>query len=112
MSGILQGSVLCPLLFVIYIYDMPEVIHNLTMLFADDSKVFSVIENAADQTQLQEDLNSLTSWAEKWQLHFNCDKCKVVHWKAQPWKPIHNEEGGAAVAVARESGRERPESAI
>jgi ribonuclease P/MRP protein subunit RPP40 len=79
-SGISQGSVLGPILFIIYINDLPDAIQNVAFLFADDTKMFSGISGGEDHNTLQQDLNRLTSWSATWQLQFNIDKCKVVHY--------------------------------
>ena len=77
-SGIPQGSVLGPTLFVMYINDLPLVVKNLVRLFADDTKIFvrSEVEGATDS--LQDDLTSLQDWSKKWCLGFHPDKCHVV----------------------------------
>ena len=48
-------------------------------MFADDTKIWCPIKTVADSFTLQQDLDSLCSWSEKWQLRFNADKCKVMH---------------------------------
>ena len=60
LSGILQGSVLGPTLFVVFINDLPDVITGLSKMFADDAKVFRQIETNADTATLQNDLDNLT----------------------------------------------------
>lgn len=77
-SGIPQGSVLGPLLFVLYINDLPSVVMNPIRLFADDTKIFtrSEIDGATDS--LQDDLTSLQDWSTKWCLRFHPEKCHVV----------------------------------
>ena len=78
-SGIPQGSVLGPVLFVLYINDLPEEVQNEVFLFADDTKVYSQITDATDAENLQSDLKKLQDWSEKWLLPFHPDKCKVLH---------------------------------
>ena len=83
MSGIPQGSILGPELFLIFINDLPESIKSpdgAVKLFADDTKLYSVVNNTTEHAALQEDLERLNKWAETWQLPFNKDKCKVVHY--------------------------------
>jgi hypothetical protein len=78
LSGIPQGSVLGPLLFICYVNDMPDAVQGLIKMFADDTKVFNKVNTPSEQMSLQEDLRSLEDWSLKWQLRFNADKCKVM----------------------------------
>ena len=78
LSGIPQGSVLGPLLFVIYINDLPESILSHTLMFADDTKVFQQIQSYEDSLLLQEDLRKLEMWSREWLLIFHPDKCKIL----------------------------------
>ena len=78
-SGIPQGSVLGPLLFICYVNDMPEVVHSAIRMFADDTKIFCLVNDKEDRNKLQLDLERLQCWADKWQLRFNATKCKVMH---------------------------------
>ena len=66
-----------PLLFVIYINDLPETVDTNTFIFllADDTKVFRQIEREDDQIQLQKDLQSMYNWSAKWLLKFHPEKC-------------------------------------
>ena len=77
-SGIPQGSVLGPLLFVIYINDLPENILSDIYLFADDTKIFTEVTDPTKSEQLQHDLNRLQDWSDTWLLKFHPDKCKVL----------------------------------
>ena len=80
-SGIPQGSVLGPILFVIFINDLPEnVKSSLLKIFADDTKLFKTISSIQDRNDLQQDLNALADWSKKWQLPFNETKCKAIHY--------------------------------
>ena len=74
-----QGSVLGPILFLIYINDLDDDITSKVLKFADDTKVFRKIESNADRQQLQDDLNKLNEWSDKWQMLFNYGKCKCLH---------------------------------
>ena len=78
-SGVPQGSVLGPILFLIYINDLPDLIKSTVLLFADDTKLYNLLNNENSTVQLQNDLDLLTDWAEMWQMRFNHDKCKVIH---------------------------------
>jgi hypothetical protein len=66
-------------MFVCYINDLPEAIASFIYLYADDTKVFRRIDSVLDRYELQRDLDQLAEWANKWQLRFNIDKCKVLH---------------------------------
>jgi len=79
LSGIPQGSVLGPLLFLIFVNDLDSNLRNLLYKFADDTKVFGKVNNAADGVRLQEDLNRLCDWANMWQMEFNVAKCVTMH---------------------------------
>ena len=80
-SGIPQGSVLGPLLFVIYINDLPDVVdaYTLVFLFVDDTKLFREIKSSADVLILQSDINKMSEWSKKWLLRFHPDKCVAMH---------------------------------
>ena len=74
LSGIPQGSVLGPLLFVVYINDLPDNVSSMVQMFADDTKVFNVIKCKEDAEKLQSDLREMQRWSECWQLKFNAAK--------------------------------------
>ena len=74
-----QGSVLGPILFVLYINDLPSNILSDVYMFADDTKIFNIIKSPEDQEILQNDLDTLSMWSDKWLLKFHPEKCKVMH---------------------------------
>ena len=78
-SGVPQGSVLGPILFIYYINDMPDVVDCFIKIFADDAKTSNEINSFEDSVTLQNSLDGLSSWTEKWGVGFNCDKCGVMH---------------------------------
>ena len=79
LSGIPQGSVLGPILFLMFIDDLDEGLTSRILKFADDSEIFWVVNGPEDRNALQEDLRRLSDWSETWQMKFNVDKCKVMH---------------------------------
>ena len=79
LSGVPQGSVLGPLLFIVYINDMPTLLTHVCKLFADDSKLIGLICNKQDSINLQSDIDLLVQWAQDWSMLFNDEKCKVMY---------------------------------
>ena len=77
-SGIPQGSVLGPTLFIIYINDLPETVESMVHIFAGDTKIYRKIATENDCVKLQKDLDILQEWSSKWLLSFNAKKCKVM----------------------------------
>jgi len=79
-SGIVQGSVFGPLLFVLYTNDVTDIFDNSSVckLYADDVKLYTVIENPSDYTDMQKNLNSLQQWSDQWQLQISYKKCNTL----------------------------------
>ncbi len=76
-SGIPQGTVLGPLLFLCHINDLPLSVDSKIRLFADDCLIYREINSIEDKVQLQKDLDSLQDWAENWGMRFNAQKCYI-----------------------------------
>ena len=70
-SGVPQGSVLGPILFLIYINDLPDLITSKVRLFADDTAVYLTVESPSDGQVLQKDLDTLSGWESRWDMEFN-----------------------------------------
>ena len=77
-SGVPQGSVLGPILFIIFVNDMPDVVNSMLLMFADDTKLYRTITSVHDSNALQQDIDSVSPWGEQSLMFFNLDKCHVM----------------------------------
>jgi len=75
ISGVPQGYVLGPILFLIVISNIDEGLFSHILKYADDTMIFNTVMNDADHKKLQDDLTSLETWSQKWQIEFNATKC-------------------------------------
>ena len=78
-SGVPQGSVLGPLLFLAYINDLPQNVSSKVRLFADDTAIYLTLTSADQSATLQNDLKTLELWELEWDMEFNPSKCQVIH---------------------------------
>ena len=92
-SGIPQGSVLGPVLFTLYVNDLPEIVTSSIQLFADDMKIYRGIRSTVDHDQLQADLEILATWSKKWLLPFNVTKCSTLHLGSNNPKEVYSING-------------------
>ena len=105
-AGVPQGSVLGPLLFLVYINDLTDGIKSQMRLFADDSSIFTPVKGVLEtHEQLIQDLDTVTSWGYQWKMVFNPDITKQaveVIFSVKKNKPGHPELTFNGVPVARE----------
>ena len=73
-SGVPQGTVLDPLLFLLHINDLPSVVSSKVSLFADYCLIYRNIKNKQDHITLQKDVNLFENWGNTWGMHFNATK--------------------------------------
>ena len=78
LSGVPQGSVLGPCLFLYYINDIAEQLTSTTRLFADDTMIYMAVKGESDADLLQRDLDRLSEWEDKWMMEFHPGKCEVI----------------------------------
>jgi len=78
VSGVPQGTVMGPLLFLLHINDLPSIVSSEVRLFADDCLVYRRIRSQEDQHELQKDLDNLYRWAETWGMEYNPTKCNTM----------------------------------
>ena len=78
ISGVPQGSVLDPLLFAIYVNDLPNVVQRFMFLFADDTKLFPSTVNDLDVALLQANIDRFLIWSKNWSLNLSISKCKCM----------------------------------
>jgi len=83
LNGVPQSSVLGPLLFLIYVHDLPDWVLNSIMMFADDTKIWTKIQTPDDKEALPQDLDRLVEWSKRWLLEFS------VIYKTYIWQTSH-----------------------
>ena len=94
ISGVPQGSVLGPTLFVLFINDMPQMVDCCIQLFADDAKIFSQV-GGNSEVDLTDNLNKLEEWAVKWQMKFSTAMrlpSLSLRWTLKPCKMYREEQ--------------------
>ena len=78
LSGVPQGSILGPLLFILYINDLPSAVSSSRKIFADDVAMYCPVHSANDCKAFQHDLDLVSTWCSKWQMRLNVSKCELL----------------------------------
>ena len=102
-SGVPQGSVLAPLLFILYVNDLPETVDCSIKIFADDCKLYLPVSLPSGPLVLQRALDSAVCWADEWQLSFNTAKSKVLH----IGRLLHHQKYTMSGAIIEETSTEK-----
>ena len=91
LSGVPQGSILGPLLFILYINDLPSAVSCTLKIFADDVAMYCSVESVTDCNTFQHDLDLVAAWCSKWQMRLNPSKCELlcISNKRSPVKPFY-----------------------
>ena len=102
-SGVPQGSVLGPTLFLIYIKDLPKSVTCNVSLYADDTLIYSVVQNSEDEKSFQSNINSLHDWSVRWKMPFNTTKCEVIVFSNKDGAPPTYTLGGVPLNIVQET---------
>ncbi len=101
-SGVPQGSVIAPIMFLVFINDLPVGLDSYVSLFADDAKIMRQIRNRNDCEELQNDLNKLHNWNQTWKMQFNTNKCHVLEMGKSKNRPSWDYKlGNESISKAR-----------
>ena len=104
-SGVPQGTILGPILFLFFINDLTSIIENQVKLFADDAKFYHNIKDVEDAISLQHDLEAISAWSKDWLISFNNEKCVVLRVrKALEWTYFLNGQPLTEVSEQKDLG--------
>lgn len=106
-SGVPQGSVLGPVMFLLFVNEIPDLVQSTVKMFADDMKIYRAISSQKDVKLLQKDLDTLGKWSDTWLLKFNASKCKVMHCGAGNARQDYSITQEGATETLEETQQER-----
>ena len=88
-SGVPQGSVLGPLIFIVFVNDLSSLLSSVKLSFADDLKIYRIIATVLDHATLQEDINTILVWCSDNGMRINGKKCKVISFSRRNNPTVH-----------------------
>ena len=102
-SGVPQGSVLGPILFILYVNEIPLILKSCeTSIFADDTKLSSNADTISDAENIQTDIDELFNWCNEWKLVFNAEKCHVLHFGSKNYNYLYHINGTLISSVEKQ----------
>ena len=101
-SGVPQGSILGPILFLLYINDLPLNVTANNNIFADDTKLYTKANNLNDANCLQDDLDTLSEWCKTWGMKLNTEKCHIMHYGSKNQLYLYHLNGRLLTTTATE----------
>ena len=101
ISGVPQGSVLGPLLFLVYINDITEGLESIPLLFADDTALLEIVDSPEESAcVLNNDVEKISIWSHRWLVTMNPSKCETIVFSAKKIKPFHPELYSNDIAIS------------
>lgn len=88
-SGVPQGSVLGPTLFLVYINDLPSCVNCCVSLYADDTLLYQRVNSEADAADFQVNIDAVYNWSQQWKMPFNESKCHAISFGCQTGLPSY-----------------------
>lgn len=101
-SGVPQGSVLGPTLFLLYINDLPIELNCGVSLFADDTLIYQTVRDGIEENRFQENIDRLKEWSDRWMMNFNTAKCSVILFNEKQGRGTSYKLGGQILGVESE----------